>query len=235
MTLALLILWAGLLFGGFIFGKIDAERARRMPRWTRLASSLTLAAAAWYLHVSAAEPTAYTFPIAIGMTLGFIGDLFLAGVITGRRDVLPGLGAFGAGHVAYIIGILQYGDQIGLHDSGTRLLAFAVWWIVAVIGWYLAVYRFASGKPEVLHGFALVYAILLSSTAGAATGLALQAGAYVPLAVGAALFLFSDLLIAARMFGKVHFTLIDDVIWLTYGPAQALIVYGAVIAGALTA
>ena len=228
MTLALLILWAVLLFGGFLFGKIDAERARRMPRWARLASSLTLVAAAWFLHFSAAETTAYTLPIAIGMTLGFIGDLFLAGVLSGSREVIPGLGAFGAGHVAYIIGIISYGDQIGANDSGARFAAFVVWWIIAVIGWYLAVFRFAKGKPEVLHWFALVYAILLSSTAGGATGLALQNAVFAPLALGAALFLFSDLLIAARMFGKVHFTLIDDVIWLTYGPAQALIVFASV-------
>ncbi len=231
MALALLILWAVLLFGGFIFGKVNSEQTRRMPMWTRLASSLTLVTTAWLLHFTAYEATAYTLPIAVGMTLGFIGDLFLAGVITGKRDVLPGLGAFGAGHVAYIFGILQYGDQVWVNDSGARLAAFVVWWIIAVIGWYLAVFRFAKGKPEILHWFALIYAILLSSTAGAATGLALQSAAFLPLAAGAALFLFSDLLIAARMFGKVHFTLIDDVVWLTYGPAQALIVYGAVLVG----
>ena len=45
------------------------------------------------------------------------------------------------------------------------------------------------------------------------------------LAIGGALFLLSDLILAARLFNEVHFPLIGDVIWLTYGPAQMLIVY----------
>jgi hypothetical protein len=76
-----------------------------------------------------------------------------------------------------------------------------------------------------LHYAALPYALLLSSTAGFATGLALNSGLFIPLALGCALFLLSDLIIAARLFNGVYFRLIDDVVWLTYGPAQMLIVY----------
>jgi len=60
-----------------------------------------------------------------------------------------------------------------------------------------------------------------------ASGLAVQAPAFVPLALGSALFLLSDLILAAQLFSGVHFYLIDDIVWLTYGPAQALIVYTA--------
>src|SRR5687768_11880196 len=44
---ALLALWAALLFGGFALGKPDADHTRRMPRWTRIGSSLALVIAAW--------------------------------------------------------------------------------------------------------------------------------------------------------------------------------------------
>ena len=37
--IGLLVLWAVLLFGGFVFGRPDA-RGRRMPRWARIALSL---------------------------------------------------------------------------------------------------------------------------------------------------------------------------------------------------
>ncbi len=67
--------------------------------------------------------------------------------------------------------------------------------------------------------------LLLASTAGFATGLALQDSTFIPLAIGTALFLLSDLILAAQLFNKLHFPLIGDVIWLTYGPAQMLIVY----------
>ena len=39
LLLILLIAWAALLFGGFIFGKPQAGREGRMPTWTRMASS----------------------------------------------------------------------------------------------------------------------------------------------------------------------------------------------------
>ena len=48
---------------------------------------------------------------------------------------------------------------------------------------------------------------------------------FIPLALGAALFLLSDLILAGEMFSGLSFPLIGDAIWLTYGPAQMLIVY----------
>ena len=38
-----------------------------------------------------------------------------------------------------------------------------------------------------------------------------------------------DLILAAQLFSGLAFPLIGDVIWLTYGPAQALIVYAATV------
>jgi hypothetical protein len=45
--LGLLLMWAGLLFGGFLFGTSSETANQRMPTWTRMASSLTLVVAAW--------------------------------------------------------------------------------------------------------------------------------------------------------------------------------------------
>jgi hypothetical protein len=55
-----------------------------------------------------------------------------------------------------------------------------------------------------------------------------QPPVFLPLAVGAALFLLSDLILAAELFNGLHFPLIGDVVWLTYGPAQMLIVYSMI-------
>ncbi|MGB0384348.1 MAG: lysoplasmalogenase family protein [Ardenticatenaceae bacterium] len=65
----------------------------------------------------------------------------------------------------------------------------------------------------------------LATTTGLATALALQTSAFVWLAIGAALFLFSDLILAAQLFNGLHFRLIGDLVWLTYGPGQMMIVY----------
>jgi hypothetical protein len=223
--LGLLILWALLLFGGLAFGKLNDERTRRMPTWTRIGSSLVLVVAAWswYLFTLGSAVSALSLCLALGMTLGCLGDLLLAGAFPLPQPVLGGIAAFGLGHAAYILGLLQFGSrQQSLNLPGPRWGAWGVWLLIGVVGWYLIVWR--GSKPSILHRAALPYALLLASTAGVATGLAVQEPVFIPLALGAALFFLSDLLLAAQMFNQRHFPLIGDVIWLTYGPAQALIV-----------
>ncbi len=223
--LALLAVWALLLFGGFAFGTLNAEGTRRMPAWARLGSSLVLVAAAWSWYAFTCETavSTYSLLVALGMSLGCLGDIFLAELLPLKQPVLGGIAAFGLGHVAYIAAILSFSNAHGLDALGPRWGAEIVWLLVGLVAWYLVVYR--GGKASTLHYAALPYALLLASTAGFATGLALQASAFIPLAIGAALFLLSDLILAAELFNNRTFPLIGDVIWLTYGPAQALIVY----------
>ena len=234
--LGLLFVWAILLFGGFLFGS-GGDASHRMPTWSRMASSATLVAAAfsWYLFARGTPAAGYALLVAVGMTFGFLGDLLLAGLLPGGRNVILGIVSFGVGHVFYIIAMLRLASAAGLTASGPRWGALAVWLLVGLIGWYLVVWRGAAsaGIPmSIVHWIALPYALLLATTAGLATGLALQDGRFIPLAVGAALFLLSDLILAGEMFSGLSFRFIGDVIWLTYGPAQMLIVYsiGAALA-----
>jgi hypothetical protein len=125
--------------------------------------------------------------------------------------------------MAYIVALLSFGNQFGLDAPLPRWGALGVWLLIGLIGWYVVVFR--GSKPEALHLAALPYALLLASTAGLATGLALQAPAFVPLAIGGGLFLLSDLILAAELFNDLRFPLIGDAVWLTYGPAQMLIVF----------
>jgi hypothetical protein len=227
----LLIVWAALLFGGFVFGKLDSQRIRRMPAWTRMASSLTLVIAAWSWYVFIPEPGAavLSLPIAIGMTFGFIGDLFMAQLLpVGNNYVLGGIGAFSLGHIAYISGLVRFGNAYGLNAFGPRWAALAVWLLIGTACWHMVVFR--GREHTVLHVAALPYTLLLCGAAGLATGLAVQQPAFIGLAAGTALFVLSDLILAARLFNNLHFYLVDDVVWLTYGPAQMLIVYSVSVA-----
>lgn len=222
--LGLLAVWALLLFGGFLFGG-SPEAARRMPTWTRMASSVTLVAAgfSWYLVSRDYDVGRYGLFIALGITFGLLGDLWLAGLLPGGRSVLGGIAAFSAGHLFYIWGMWQFASTHGLDTAVPRGAALAVWLLVGLLGWYFMVFRGAT--PTALHWAALGYALLLASTAGVATGMALQSSLFVPLALGAALFLLSDLILAGELFSGLRFPYIGDVIWLTYGPGQMLIVY----------
>jgi hypothetical protein len=227
---ALWLIWAALLWGGFLLGKPNADGGRRMPTWSRLASSgvLVLAAWSWYLAGGGNPAVMLTLWVAVGMSLGFIGDLFMARLLPLRLPAIGGMAAFGLGHIAYITGWLSWSNQVGLADPALRWGALAAWLLVGALGWYRAVYH--GGRPSRLHWAALPYALLLAGTAGVASGLALQYPPLLLLALGAALFLLSDLIIAARLFRKLHFRLVDDVVWLTYGPAQMLLVYSVGLA-----
>lgn len=220
----LLALWAVLLFGGFILGK--EKEGRRMPLWTRLSSSaaLVIAAFSWAAIGRNYDLTRYTFLLALGMSFGFLGDLFLAKVFaSGMRANIGGIIAFAVGHVFYIAAIWGLANQVGLTNTTSRLIGLLIWWLIAALGWYFIVFRGA--QPTFLHWIVLPYALLLATTAGAATGLALQAPVFWSLALGAALFLFSDTLIGGNWFNNLNFPLVHDLIWLTYGPGQMLIVY----------
>jgi len=228
--LGLLVVWAVLLFGGAILGKPVADRSRRMPTWMRMGSSLVLVIAAWswffLARGSAAE--ALALPLAVGMSLGFLADLMLAELLPIHEHVMVGMGTFALGHVAYIAGILLYGNRVGLNAALLRWGAWAVWLLVGLAGWYFVMYR--GQRLSLFHKAALPYALLLSSTAGAATGLAVQQPRFIPLALGATLFLLSDLILAAELVNRLRFDFIHDLVWLTYGPGQMLIVYSVGLA-----
>jgi hypothetical protein len=163
--------------------------------------------------------------VALGMTLGFVGDLFMAEVVPLPQPVLGGMAAFGLGHLAYIAAAVSFGNRHDLADPVARWGAWSAWLLIGVVGWYFVVMW--GGRPTGLHWAALPYALLLASTAGCATGLAVQQPAFVPFAVGAALFLLSDLILAGQLFNHYQFARVhvNDVVWLTYGPGQLLIVY----------
>lgn len=221
----LLIVWAVFLFGGFLFGKLNAERTHRMPIWTRMASSIMLVVSgwSWWLFSRDTAAAGFAFVVALGMTLGCVGDFFMARLLPVQAYVLCGIAAFGLGHIAYIVGFATFASSLGLAPKEILWQAVVVWWLIGALGWYLVVFR--GHHASRLHYAALPYALLLATTAGVATGLALQVPNFLWLALGSALFLLSDLLLAARLFSGLHFRMIDDVVWLLYGPAQALIVY----------
>ena len=225
MSLILLAPWAILLFGGFLFGQ--PHPYRRMPLWTRLASSAVLVLAAVWLAL--AHPSPFATLIALGMALGLVGDLYMADCIPWPKPhVLGGMGSFGLGHMAYIGACLWYGRHTALSQPAVQWGSWVGWLLVATLIWYWLIYRGTpTAERTILTYAALPYALLLASTVGVGMGLALagEDGRFLRFTLGAALFLFSDLLIAVDLFTKRQFYLMGDVIWLTYGPAQALIVY----------
>lgn len=226
----LMFVWAALLYGGFLFGRPATGPEERMPRWTRLASSLALVIAGWGWCAVAAggAAAAYALFIAIGITFGFAGDLILGRVLRLSSPLPWGMLMFGLGHVAYITGILRFENAAGLTSAEARYGAWLAWLFVGSLVWYLLIFR--SQKQALITWLALPYVLLLASTAGCSAGLALQTPVFAPLAAGVVMFLVSDALIGVKQFVGASFPLANDAIWLTYGPGQMLIVYSVALA-----
>ncbi len=218
----LAVVWAVLLFGGLLLGQSEPGRLGRIPRWARLGSSLALALAAWAWALENGW-NVIAILVALGMALGLRGDILLSGVTPLKKPLPAAMAAFGLGHVMYCAALLLLGAGLGASPT-IGVFPWLAYLTIGVGGWYLAVQR---GHPrEVLRLTALPYALLLASTAGLAAGLAVQSPAVWPAAIGGSLFLFSDLMVAVQRFSGVRFPAMDDVVWLTYGPGQALIVFG---------
>lgn len=222
----LALLWACLLFGGFIFGKLNKENTRRMPTWTRMTSSVTLVIIAWlwWIITRNSDYSVISQHFAIGMTFGWLGDLFMAQLFSTKHYILGGIGAFSIGHIAYILGLINASNQFRLTNRSIQLSTLIIWLILALILWYWIVYR--GSEKTFLHRAALPYALLLASTTGLAMGLALQHPAFILITIGAGLFLLSDLILATELFNGATWKYIGDVVWLTYGPGQMMIVLG---------
>jgi hypothetical protein len=233
LFLGLWIVWAAALACAMVLGSLDgyANAAKAL----RMGSSLVLCVVAWAAYARwRARPVArFASCLAIGMTLGTIGDFFNAGLldfVPVLKGTMGGIVAFGLGHIAYIAGCLDLRKRAGLNGWLTMIMAIDFWQVFGLVAWYLVAYLGEKNR-DLLYP-ALGYTLLLAGTAGIATGLALQERRLTLLAVGAALFLLSDLILAVGMF-RESLTRSIDWVWLTYGPGQMLIVFSVLSAYAV--
>lgn len=209
-----LIAW--LLVGAWIILLVIGLLRMHTSSWPRLASSLVLVLLVWYGYILADDVAAVRYAgfIAAGMSVGLVGDFYMARVLPAPSRELAGMIAFGLGHIFYITAVVSY--------APVGWIAWIAWLLFGGLLGYSVVMHGA--QPLVIRRSALGYTLLLSSVAGVATGLAIQQPVFSGLAVGAALFLLSDLLIALDLFARRTFPATNRLIWLTYGSAQALIV-----------
>lgn len=231
-TIALLLLLAAaaLLVYALARGRYDSDRLGRMAKRHELPQTVLLIGLAAAIWLGGARDTALGTAAALvtlGVVLGFVGDVFMAGVF-GEPDVIRGMLAFGLGHIAYLLALREYATILGLTNAAPLLVGVVLLWVVGLLLWWGATR--GSSAPRIMVALSLVYGLLLATMAGVAVGLALQALPLWSLAIGGLLFVLSDGLIAMRLFTGLRRAYLGDVIWGTYIVAQALIVTGAAVA-----
>lgn len=223
---ALTAIGAALLIVGFALGRLDEERINRIPRANKILSSaiLVVCALIWWLAGASGTPlAAYAALIFFGMAFSFVGDVIMAQLLPLPQHLLFGMGAFGVAHVLYSSAYLRLGGVLGLQDGRARAAGLAVLLILAVVLWWTLIR--SPQIPAVLNYGSLGYALLLAAMAGLSVSLALQEARFVPLALGALLFLVSDVFLGYRLFQGGKFLLVGDLVWMTYIAGQLLIVF----------
>lgn len=222
------VVWAVLLIGGLTLGRPDAARRNRLPRPVRmmLSATLLLAALLWLRVDSQTGLLHYGAWIVLGMALGLLGDLFMAGLLVRKPHNLPfGILTFGLGHLAYVYAFWTLGRTLNLGSGPVWLWSWLLTLAAGLLLWTLLLRQLARGA--VLNVGTLVYALLISLMSGAAFAMALQTGMLWPLAAGAVLFMVSDFVLGRELMRGPDFPFVGDVIWVTYTAAQMLIVYSS--------
>lgn len=227
----LFILELSLLAGGLIFGKLNEDRTGRLPRPLRMLLSALLVLAAllgWQGAIDTPVRT-YALLIFLGMTAGFVGDLIMAELIPVPNRLIFGMIEFGIGHLFYIAAFVHLGfkslfSQMTAHLIGLLIavLTFCVW------AWYNYV-RNPGGRKTINIG-SLVYGLLIGVMVALAVALAIGDVHYIPLALGAWLFLASDFILGNWVIRGHAWKSVNDAIWIAYVCGQLLIVYSVAAA-----
>lgn len=218
-----------LLTSGLAFGRFDAGQMGRLPLPVRMwLSALLVLAALLHWRLAGAPIAAYAGWVFLGMTLGFLGDLIMAGLIRVPNRLIFGMLAFGLGHVYYIVALAGVTLALGLWDADLHLPVWALLALASVGLWCGFVQKPRGDRT--LNLAALGYGLLLASMNAFAISLAIHEARFAPLAVGAVLFLLSDLVLGNWSIRGHAWKGVNDLVWLTYNLGQLLIVYSVAAA-----
>ncbi len=168
--------------------------------------------------------------VCAGVGFSFFGDAMImryppiAKLV--RQYFLWGMGCFAVAQILYQRAMLA----LYLGTGATAM--WPLWIMVVAFGLLVlillcAAVLFRPNQPLVLRAGALVYALLLAAMTGSTVAVCIAtAGRGWPLMFGGLLFMISDLLIALTNLGGVHLEHREFWIWVTYVPAQLLLIFG---------
>jgi hypothetical protein len=228
-----LVLWLGwlvTLVASFVAGQTSHLWWDKARLDLRMISCLLLVVAAW-IASWALRHTQYRLAmllVAVGMTLGFYGDSHVGDRFwwpAFPHPIVGGILFYGIGHLAYVAACWSIGRVASMSGGQRWWTPIAIWQIVALLAW--AAVALTSDKEPGLRVPTLLYTLLVAATPGFATALAVQRRAFAWMALGGAMFLASDVLLAWQLFHG-SFAGIDELTWINYGGGEMLIVYGAI-------
>ena len=189
---------------------------------------LAVAACGWYLSAGSGGLSATGIFVLLGLLCGLLGDIWLdlKYVYPAQDDAYTyiGMGAFGVGHILYIIGLLLrfYPQGKPLYVIVPFLLAACASGVNLLLEKPMRL-RYGKMKPVVF-----LYGVLLFSALALSGSLALSRGWHETTLdlffAGTILFAISDVILSGTYWGQGKDRPVDLALnYLTYYPAQYLI------------
>ena len=222
--------WLVTLLGAFVTGATAEYWWRGARLDMAMLSCLLLAVAAWiaWWSLRGTRVAGAMALVAVGMTLGFYGDSHVGDRLWWPpfpHKIIGGIVFYGLGHLAYVAACCLIRRLEGMAGGIRWWAPIFVWQLIALLSW--ACVALTSSEEPGLRVPTLLYTLLVAATPGFATALAVQQPNYRWMALGGALFLISDILLAWQLF-HVSFAGIEALTWINYGGGEMLVVYGAI-------
>jgi uncharacterized membrane protein YhhN len=197
----------------------------RVARPIRMALSVSLVLAAYWIWASSDARAAYARYVFFGMSASCVGDLIMARLLPLPNRLIGGMVTFGLAHVLYVAAYMRTQWLNGGTVANPGLCIGRIFYGTATwAGWYLFI-RNPDKEPQ-LNAGALVYGAWVGGMAACAVGLAWAlGGAWWLTALGGLVFVASDFLIGLTDIGGAHLRNANDWIWLTYVAGQMGIIY----------
>ena len=221
-----------------VLGNQSGGHGAAAATWARMGSSLVLVATGWVAFALWRKTDAGRFAlwIAVGMTLGAIGDFFNAGLLEfvplaqnpcwaaslplawGTSPTSPAASIWAGAHT----------QCTAARRATVRWPHWRSWQLVGLVGWYFVAYC-GSEQRATWFGRRCPTRCCWRAPRAWPADWPWRIGGFLPLACGAALFLASDLILAFGLF-RGDFPHQTEAVWLTYGPGQMLIVFSTLVA-----
>ena len=229
LLIALWIGWLATLLASFVAARTAGTWWPQDRLDLRMVSCLLLVVAGWrgWTLLRGGEAATAMFWVAIGMSLGFYGDSHVGDRFWWPpfpHKIVGGIVFYGLGHLAYVAACWLTRRAAGLSGGWRWNGPILAWQVAALVSW--GAVALTSDKEIGLRVPTLVYTLLVAATPGFASALAVQRPSFTWMAVGGALFLASDVLLAWQLFHEA-FDGIDELTWVCYAGGEMLIVYGA--------
>ena len=167
----------------------------------------------FYALMKKASKISFVLIIAIGLILGMLADIMLG------RNFILGIVLFALGHIAYLIGFFL------LTKPNRRDIIYSVPVVIVSVAAVIGT-PFIQINDPLLEKMLIGYAIVIGAMLGKAISnyCVDKAVTYKLILLGSAMFWFSDLMLAANMFGNGGDTA-SLLCCFTYWPGQCLLAY----------